>query len=444
MPCGLRSSTSRVSPSGSAAERRPRTGPRAAGSRAPARGRAAARAPRRARRRLRPATRELRVGQLAADQRVDHEPVERLHVGVRALAGHDPGQAQEHLPLGGAVAARAAAASSSPRCGPPAGRAPGRSATSRAARARGGSRPRAGSSRSRRCPSASMKSSCSTARSSRPLLGVDTTGLPATVISARTLSSPGVSISSASARHRQLAEGLGQPAHAALPAPEPNAAAAAGRAVRVALARGRQGEHGPALAVEVAGQHVEHVHQPAGQRAELLGGGARCARRRRRARPRASSRAIRRISSGGDARGRRHVLGAVGRARARGPPRGPPRAPRAGPGPPATRRPACRPSPASSRASAPGRMKWCSSASSAVRVRRGSTTTTLPPRSRMPRSRPRMLGAVSRLPFDTSGLAPRISRWSQRSTSGHRHAQQVAEHQPGGRPAWASGPPCWR
>ena len=66
----------------------------------------------------------------------------------------------------------------------------------------------------------------------------------------------------------------------------------------------------------------------------------------------------------------------------------------------------------------PGRMKWCSSASSAVRVRRGSITTTFPPRSRMPRSRPRMSGAVIRLPFDTSGLAPSISRWSVRSRSG--------------------------
>ena len=32
--------------------------------------------------------------------------------------------------------------------------------------------------------------------------------------------------------------------------------------------------------------------------------------------------------------------------------------------------------------------------------------------------RPRMSGAVRRLPFDTSGLAPRIRRWSLRSTSG--------------------------
>ena len=37
--------------------------------------------------------------------------------------------------------------------------------------------------------------------------------------------------------------------------------------------------------------------------------------------------------------------------------------------------------------SAPGRMKWCSSASSAVRLRRGSITTIRPPRSWMPRSR---------------------------------------------------------
>ena len=66
----------------------------------------------------------------------------------------------------------------------------------------------------------------------------------------------------------------------------------------------------------------------------------------------------------------------------------------------------------------PGRMKWCSSASSAVRLRRGSTTTTLPPRARIARSRPRMSGAVIRLPLEASGLAPRISRWSVRSTSG--------------------------
>ena len=63
-------------------------------------------------------------------------------------------------------------------------------------------------------------------------------------------------------------------------------------------------------------------------------------------------------------------------------------------------------------------MKWCSSASSAVRLRRGSITTSLPPRALSFFSRPRMSGAVIRLPFEASGLAPSISRWSVRSTSG--------------------------
>ena len=44
-----------------------------------------------------------------------------------------------------------------------------------------------------------MKSRPSIARSSRPLFGVETTGLPAMQTSARTWPSPGVSISSASA-----------------------------------------------------------------------------------------------------------------------------------------------------------------------------------------------------------------------------------------------------
>ena len=87
---------------------------------------------------------------------------------------------------------------------------------------------------------------------------------------------------------------------------------------------------------------------------------------------------------------------------------------------------------ASSSASVPGRMKWCSSASSAVRVRRGSTTTTLPPRSRIARRRPRMFGAVSRLPFETSGFAPSSSRWSQRSTSGIGTDSIVPNMWPGG------------
>ena len=73
------------------------------------------------------------------------------------------------------------------------------------------------------------------------------------------------------AGHRQLAERLGSAAHAAVPAAEAHALALAGLAGRVALARGGQRERGPALAVEVAGQHVDHVDEPAGERAELLG-----------------------------------------------------------------------------------------------------------------------------------------------------------------------------
>ena len=75
-------------------------------------------------------------------------------------------------------------------------------------------------------------------------------------------------------------------------------------------------------------------------------------------------------------------------------------------------------------------MKWCSSASSAVRVRRGSTTTTLPPRSRMPRSRPRMSGAVSRLPFETSGLAPEHQQVVAAVDVGHRDGEHVPNISP--------------
>ena len=50
--------------------------------------------------------------------------------------------------------------------------------------------------------------------------------------------------------------------------------------------------------------------------------------------------------------------------------------------------------------SVPGRIDTHSSAASAVRVRRGSTTTTFPPRARMASMRPGKSGAVHRLPFD--------------------------------------------
>ena len=69
-------------------------------------------------------------------------------------------------------------------------------------------------------------------------------------------------------------------------------------------------------------------------------------------------------------------------------------------------------------ASVPGRIGWCSSAASAVRLRRGSTTTSLPPRARSAFSRPRMSGAVMSDPLEASGFAPSISRCIVRSTSG--------------------------
>ena len=50
--------------------------------------------------------------------------------------------------------------------------------------------------------------------------------------------------------------------------------------------------------------------------------------------------------------------------------------------------------------SLPGRTAIHSSASSAVRLRRGSTTTSLPPRARSASIRPGQSGAVARLPFD--------------------------------------------
>jgi hypothetical protein len=51
-------------------------------------------------------------------------------------------------------------------------------------------------------------------------------------------------------------------------------------------------------------------------------------------------------------------------------------------------------------------------------VRRGSTTTTRPPRFTISRSRSRTRGIEKTLPFETNGLAPNITSMSVRSTSG--------------------------
>ena len=72
----------------------------------------------------------------------------------------------------------------------------------------------------------------------------------------------------------KLAVDLGQAADAAREAAEADAASRAGDAGRVPRAGRRLREHRAALAIEVAGQHVEHVDEPARERAELLRAGA--------------------------------------------------------------------------------------------------------------------------------------------------------------------------
>lgn len=86
------------------------------------------------------------------------------------------------------------------------------------------------------------------------------------------------------AAHGQFAKHLGGAAHPAVVAPGADAAAAARCARGVVGKGGGLGEHGAAGRVQVAGEHVEHIHQPVGQGAELLRAGAnaaihRCARR---------------------------------------------------------------------------------------------------------------------------------------------------------------------
>ena len=92
----------------------------------------------------------------------------------------------------------------------------------------------------------------------------------------------------------------------------PNAhAAARARARRRVLRRAGRGarEHRAAGAVEVAGEHVDHVDQPARERAELLRAGADAPVDRGALGAAASSRAMRRIVVGVDAAGRRDGLG---------------------------------------------------------------------------------------------------------------------------------------
>ena len=178
-------------------------------------------------------------------------------------------------------------------------------------------------------------------------------------------------------RRRPFAAELRQPAHPRAAGREPPALAEArGQGDDV---RGRAREHHPALAVEVAGDHVDDVHQPAGEAAELLGGDADAAVADGRGRLREFPGQPHDVG-GRDAR---RLLDARGRECARELPTV------SMPSVKASRRPGrARPSASSvwssassSRASVPGRMGRCQSASAAVSVRRGSTTTSRPPRS---------------------------------------------------------------
>ena len=236
---------------------------------------------------------------------------------------------------------------------------------------------------------------------------------------------------------------LRQAAHAALPAAElARPCRCPGVPRRVRRARGGLREHRAARAVEVAGQHVEHVDEPARERAELLRAGAdaavdggalgarparaRCAgsrRRRCRRRPRRASG----VKSRGERLDLVEPVGVLGEPARIG------RAPRR----------TARCTSANSRsASVPGRMKWCSSASSAVRLRRGSITTTLPPRSRM-RAQP---ARACRAP--STGCRSRPAGWRQHQQVvgavdvGDRDAEQRCRTSARPRRAWASGRPC--
>ena len=72
----------------------------------------------------------------------------------------------------------------------------------------------------------------------------------------------------------QLAHHLGRAADSGVVAAGGNALAAAGPADGVGPKGGRLGKHGAARCVQVPGEHIEHIHQPARQRAEFLGAGA--------------------------------------------------------------------------------------------------------------------------------------------------------------------------
>ena len=207
-----------------------------------------------------------------------------------------------------------------------------------------------------------MNSSVSSAAARRCPPGDESTGLPATVISALIWPGPGVSISSARQVIGSSPKTSGAPLTRLRVAPGGDAAADARLAAGVVREGGRPREHRAAGLVEVAGEHVEHVDEPRRQRAETLGAGAE-------APVDAGRRSRRRVHAPGGGSCRRRCRSAPPRARARTAARPGARRrrrPRAARARPSRTRPSsnsvCTIA-ASRKASAPGRMKWCSSAS---------------------------------------------------------------------------------
>ena len=145
-----------------------------------------------------------------------------------------------------------------------------------------GSRGRSAWSRSGRGRSRPRSRGPARAFASRAPFGVESTGLPASVTSARTRAVAGrVDLlgeagDRAARRRTRAARARGSASARTARARRRAARSCAGRV------RGR-GNIAPPRAVEVAGQHVEHVDEPARERAELLRAGADAAVARRRA-----------------------------------------------------------------------------------------------------------------------------------------------------------------
>ena len=205
---------------------------------------------------------------------------------------------------------------------------------------------------------------------------------------------PGVSISSARQADRVARRSTsGSPLTRLCQRPKRDAAAAAGRRRSCWTPRRRAlREHHAARAVEVPGRTLTTSTSQDGERAELLRAGADAAVHRGGRRGGQLARHAPDLV-GVDAAHRRDRLGREGLRRAPAPRR----ARRSGSASGAEVDQALveqhvRRSRSASARRCPGRMKWCSSDSSAVRDRRGSMTTTLPPRARIARSRPAHVG----------------------------------------------------